>query len=115
MSLSTNAFTGTHSLCLFVVVVWFIYQLKREAKFVKWSRGALLGWRRAAISVLFGWQKAVIGVLSRLMEVFISPLYKSNRSRHANHGGKREHESNHDASEVASDEGVDNDEHVLVP
>ena len=71
VSLSTNAFTVAHSICLFIVAVWFIYQLKRETTLVKWSNATLSSW----------W-KAVTDAPSRLMNVLLSPLNKSNRGRH---------------------------------
>ena len=104
MSLSTNAFTGAHSLCLFIVVVWFIYQLKRDTPLVKWSNATLSGWRKvvmnvlsdwrmaimsvlsdwrkAVMSVLSGWRKVVADAPSRLMNVLLSPLNKSDRGQH---------------------------------
>ena len=93
MSLSTNALTGAHSLCLFIVVVWFIYQLKRDTTFVKWLNAILSGCRKVVMDVLSGWRKAVMSVLSgcrkvvayaasRLMNALLSPLNKSVRGRH---------------------------------
>ena len=58
-----NAFTGAHSLCLLVVVVWFIYQLKRKTDLVQRVESALSGRKEA-----FG--------------KIISQLYESKRSRH---------------------------------
>ena len=63
VSLSTSAFTGAHSICLFVVVVWFIYQLKHGTKPVKWAEDALLRMKEALMRN-------------------ISPLFMSDRSRH---------------------------------
>ena len=82
VSLSTNALTGAHSLCLFIVVVWFIYQLKRETKLVKWSNTTLSGWRKVVMGVLSDWRKVVADAPSRLMNVLLSPLDKSNHGRH---------------------------------
>ena len=59
VSLSTNVFTGAHSLCLFVVVIWFIYQLKRRSVLVQRVGSALSSFVRT-----------------------ISPLYEGERSRH---------------------------------
>ena len=93
MSLSTNALTGAHSLCLFIVVVWFIYQLKRDTTLVKWSNAILSGCRKVVMDVLSEWRKAVMSVISgcrkvvayaasRLMNVLLSPLNISDRGRH---------------------------------
>ena len=41
VSLSTNILTGIHSLCLLFVTTWFIYQLKRESEWVKWTLSLL--------------------------------------------------------------------------
>ena len=79
MSLSTNAFTGAHSLCLFIVVVWFMYQLKRDTKLVKWANATLSGWRQVVMVVLSDWRKVVTDASSRLMDILLSPLDKSHR------------------------------------
>ena len=57
MTLSTNAFTGAHILCLFFVVVWFIYRLKHEARLVKWISGVLSNLR--APSALVALQRKI--------------------------------------------------------
>ena len=38
VSLSTNIFTGLHSVCLLAVMLWFICQLRHGAKWAKWCR-----------------------------------------------------------------------------
>ena len=63
VSLAMNAFTGVHSLCIFAVLVWYIYRLKVKARVVIWTENALSRRKEALIKM-------------------ITPLYKSDRSRH---------------------------------
>ena len=74
MSVSTNVLTGAHSACLFVVVAWFIYRLKDEAKLVVWM---LLKW----VWVVRKWE-LVSWKLVEVLREWRDVLFKSDRSLH---------------------------------
>ena len=63
VSLSTNAFTGAHILCLLIVTTWFIYRLKHTSMMGRWIRTVLIRPQKSLGKWLFSPYRKYMGNL----------------------------------------------------